>query len=138
MVVFYRGNNLFITHEVFEARQPEVRSFGIRELTGIHVVQDGQDRALPGTVVIGSAAAVVAFVAMKGHIAGASMWAVLMLAAVVSSTISWGCMRGGGRSYELRATYHGRSVCLLRTGDERMLGQVMRALRRAVEWNFQQ
>ncbi|NUR73360.1 MAG: hypothetical protein HOU81_21285 [Hamadaea sp.] len=41
--------------------------------------------------------------------------------------------RSRRRVYELRAVYHGRSACLFRTTNERLFGQVKRALVRALE-----
>jgi len=35
--------------------------------------------------------------------------------------------------YELRAVYHGRPICLFQTTDERLFGQIKRALIRALE-----
>jgi uncharacterized protein DUF6232 len=36
-------------------------------------------------------------------------------------------------TYELCAVYHGRPICLYRTTDERLFGQIKRALIRALE-----
>jgi hypothetical protein len=135
MAVFYRGEDAFITHEVFEARSPDLRSFLIRELTGVHVVHDTHDALFPRAAMIGIGAILLGIAVVKGSIAGLSMWTVLALAAVLSSTISLGCVRNI-RTYELRAVYRGRVVCLFKTRDTRVLGQVVRALRRAAEWNL--
>jgi hypothetical protein len=136
MTTFYRGEDAFITHEVFEARSSDFRSFLIRELTGVHVVHETHDAFFPRAVVIGVGAIILAIAVVHGSISGPSMWTVLALAAVLSTTITIGCARTV-RTYELRATYRGRPVCLLRTQDLRVLGQVVRALRRAAEWNLE-
>ncbi|NUT37162.1 MAG: hypothetical protein HOV79_29245 [Hamadaea sp.] len=41
----------------------------------------------------------------------------------------------GRRTYELRAVYHGRPTTLFRSTDQRVFGQVRRALVRALEHN---
>jgi len=41
--------------------------------------------------------------------------------------------RGRRRSYEVHAIYYGRWVCLFRTTDLRLFGQIKRALIRALE-----
>lgn len=38
-----------------------------------------------------------------------------------------------GNTYELRAVYHGRPICLFSTTDLRLFGQIKRALIRALE-----
>jgi hypothetical protein len=94
MTVFYRGQGAFITHEVFQALLPDHKSFTIRELAGVHIV-DHRQHGLFGRL--------------------------------FSSPLTTG--------YELCAFYHGHLVCLFRSPDERVFGQVARALRRAVEFN---
>lgn len=139
MPIFYRGPGANITHEVFQVLSPVSRSFAIRELRRIHIVQTQDDspgtgaRAVTASAVGLSAVALVVLVT-AGQFAGPSMWTVLVMLAVgVSATVSTGCWRTGPQPYELRAIYRGQRVCLLRTADERLLGQVSRALLRAVE-----
>lgn len=139
MTVFYRGPCAQITHEVFETRSPVCQSFYIRELTGIHIVETRTRQRTGTTVVkalaIGLAAVVAAVAATRGQFFGASLSAMAALVVVLLSTAaSAGCWRPE-QPYELRAIYRGRSVCLLQTADRLVLGQVSRALRRALERN---
>lgn len=137
MTVFYRGPCAQITHEVFEVRSPVCQSFPIRELTGIHIV-GVKTKHRAGTtavkaVAIGLAAVIAGVAATKGQFFGASLSAMAALVVVLLSTAaSVGCWRTV-QPYELRAIYRGRLVCLLRTADQVVLGQVSRALLRAVE-----
>jgi hypothetical protein len=54
-----------------------------------------------------------------------------LVLAAASATV--GCLRPARQPFELQARFRGRVVCLLRTTDERELGQVSRALLRAME-----
>jgi hypothetical protein len=139
MPIFYRGPGAHITHEVFQALGPISRSFAIRELRRIHIVQTQDDgdsalaRLIKGGAVVLSAVAIVVALTTNGMDA-AAMWTILGLLVVgVSATVSAGCWRPPPPPYELRATYRGQPVCLLRTPDEKLLGQVSRALLRALE-----
>ncbi|HCT75372.1 MAG TPA: hypothetical protein DGG94_08660 [Micromonosporaceae bacterium] len=138
MTVLYRGPSAQITHNVFEVRTPVCESFPIKDLSSIHIAQEDK----PPTV--GKTWARIASTALVGIaiVAGALAWqvegsptiaATALLVTVVSSAVSAGCWRARISPYELWAIYRGRAVCLLRTRDERMLGQVSRALLRALE-----
>jgi hypothetical protein len=138
MTVFYYGPSARITHEVFETRIPNYQLFPIRDLAGIHIVRD-QQRPIMATpwARAGSAAMVLAAI-----IAGAvAYWTVgspsiaitALLVTAVAAGVAAGCWQSHDEPYELRAIYRGRAVCLLRTPDERMLGQVRRGLCRALE-----
>jgi hypothetical protein len=131
MPVFYRGRSAYITQEVFEALHPDRRSFTIRELSAVHVVHEPTGGLMPLALMIGIGIGAILLAAVTAR----SMWMVLVLAVVLSSTIALGSVRNAP-AYELRALYRGRVVRLLRTGDRRVLGQVTRALGRAVEWNL--
>jgi hypothetical protein len=135
MTTFYRGEGAFITHNVFESRSSVIRSFPIRELTSVHVVHETSD-PLPRVAAIGGGALLVAFAVVRGNVSGPSLWTMLALAAVLGTILMIGLVRTV-RTYELRATYRGHAVCLLKTQDMRVLGQVVRALRRAAEWNVE-
>lgn len=137
MTVFYRGPCAQITHEVFEVRTPVCQSFPIRDLTAVHIVEVKPKRRIGTTLVkavaIGLAAVIAAVAATRGQFFGASLSAMAALVVVLLSTAAAaGCWRSG-EPYELRAVYRGRLVCLLRTGDRLVLGQVSRALLRALE-----
>lgn len=139
MPILYRGPCAQITQEVFEVRSPACESFPIRELTLIHIVQHrsdplriGSTLAKIGSTALAAIAVTVAVIAWR-TLESAEVVVVALLVTTVSSVISVGCWRTPDEPYELRATFRGRSVCLLRTTDERILGQVSRALLRALE-----
>ncbi len=139
MLEFYRGPNAYITHEVFLARGPESRTFAIRELRRIHIVQAREQGGVNSSSLIKGGAIVLAAIGLfavlaAGRMDTAALWTIIALLVIgVSATVTAGCWRAPATPYELRATYRGRIVCLLRTPDERTLGQVSRALLRALE-----
>ncbi|GIH05966.1 hypothetical protein Rhe02_40330 [Rhizocola hellebori] len=138
MTVFYHGPCARITHEVFETRIPRFQLFPIRDLGGIHIVREAE-RTIMGTPWARAGSTVMVLAAI---IAGAvAFWTVgspsiaitALLVTAVASGVAAGCWQHRDEPYELRAIYRGRAVCLLRTSDERLLGQVRRGLRRALE-----
>ncbi len=130
MTVFYRGPLAHITHEVFQARSPVRESFPIRELRAIHIVQSSPS-GRPGSVWLTLGGLTIGVIAIA---LAAPSWPVIgLLVLTVSSVITVGCVKPTGTPLQLRATYRGRPVCLLQTTDRTMLGQVSRALIRAVE-----
>lgn len=140
MTIFYRGPGAHITHELFEVRSPHCQSFRIRDLKYVHVVQEeAEPLGNPTLVKVGSSslAGVATTVAIIGWgVFGEPRPAIAALVLIaISLAISAGCWRTRERPYELRATYRGRLVCLLRTTDKHVLGQVCRALLRALERN---
>jgi len=138
MTVFYYGPSARITHEVFESRTPNYQIFPIRDLAGVHIVRE-TDRSIMGTPLARAGSAVLVLAAI---IAGATAYREVgspaiaitaLLVTAVASGVAAGCWGTREQPYELRAIYRGRAICLLRTPDQRLLGQVRRALRRALE-----
>jgi hypothetical protein len=138
MTVFYHGPCARITHEVFETRIPNYQLFPIRDLARIHLVRD-TNRSIMGTPLARAGSAVLVLAAI---IAGSlAFWDVgspsiaitALLVTAIASGVAAGCWGTREEPYELRAIYRGRYVCLLRTPNERLLGQVCRGLRRAIE-----
>lgn len=130
MTVFYRGPLAHITHEVFQAQSPVRESFPIRELRAIHIVQSSRPHH-PGSVWLTLGGMTIGVIAIA--LAAPSWPTIGLLVLAVSSVITVGCVKPAGTPLQLRATYRGRAVCLLQTNDRTMLGQVSRALIRAVE-----
>ena len=130
MPVFYRSRSALITHKVFQVGGPQHQSFPINELARVHIVQTKQTpSALTPARAIWLALSAVALAAAAK--AGVPTGAVLVLI-LVGSAVSAGCWRPT-HYYEMRALYRGRPVCLFRTADKTVLGQVSRALLRAME-----
>jgi hypothetical protein len=138
MTVFYHGPCARITHEVFETRTPNYQIFPIRDLAGIHIVRD-TDRSILATPLARAAstalvlAAIIAGSLAFYEVGSPSIAITALLVTAVASGVAAGCWGSREEPYELRAIYRGRAVCLLRTPNERLLGQVRRGLRRAIE-----
>lgn len=139
VTIYFQGQSARITHEVYEAFGPVSESFLIRELRSVHIVTpDAQQKAFGGiwSRVVSIVLAVATFgVAMATWQAmeSSEVVVVVLLTTTVSSLIAAGCWRVSEKPWEIRATYRGRSVCLLQTCDQILLGQVRRALLRALE-----
>jgi Family of unknown function (DUF6232) len=139
VTVFYRGRYALITHEVFEVRYPVSASFPLRELVAIQIVQEGPARATGALDKAGVGVTIVAALAIPATVVA---WQLIgppeflvagVVAAVLSAATSRGCWRTRQQPFELMATFRGKAVCLLRTTDQRELGQVSRGLLRAME-----
>ena len=138
MTVFYHGPSARITHEVFETRIPDYRLFPIRDLTGIHIIRETEPSILGTPWAKAGSTAMVLVAIVVGAVAfwtvgSPSIAITALLVTAVASAVSAGCWRSREEPYELRAIYRGRAICLLRTPDERLLGQVRRGLLRALE-----
>ena len=147
MTVFYQGPCAHITHEVFEARYPHYRCFKIRDIRHLYLARratqpGASDRAQirAGSAGLAGAAAVAAAVGWPAlsatsmpAIAAGALATILILIAVSSFAFA-ACVRvPPTRVHELWAVYRGRMTCLFDTTDERVFGQVKRALVRAME-----
>jgi hypothetical protein len=129
MRVFYRGDTAIITDQMYESLFPVHQWYRISELQTVHIVQGRGDSLSPA--LIGAAAPVAVLI---WQVSGSAIVGALALTALgVSSGVSRGYLRGREHPHELRAMHRGRMVCLLRTTDTRTLGQVRRALVRAIE-----
>ena len=138
MTVFYHGQCARITHEVFETRMPSYQLFPIRDLADIHLVRDTNPSLMRTPWArAGSAALVLAAIIVGAfafyEVGSPSIAITALLVTAVASGVAAGCWGTREEPYELRAIYRGRAVCLLRTPNERLLGQVCRGLRRAIE-----
>jgi hypothetical protein len=132
---------VLVTHKVFEAHYPSYRSFAIRELRHVRVIQEQADvlgiGSAPVRIVstgLAGAAAMAAAVGWTIFDSPLTSVAALMVLAM-SSVVSGACWRTRGHAhlYELRAVHYGQPVCLFQTTDARVFGQVSRALCRAME-----
>ncbi len=139
MVVFYRGPCVRITHEVFETWCPSYRSFPLRELRGLCVVE----RAAPSTAIrslrtaLISAAGTIGLVAGLAWVAGwrtllslAAMTVAVLLAMALLISIAY---RTPPLAWELVGVYRGQPVQLFRAIDAKTIGEVRRALVRALD-----
>jgi hypothetical protein len=138
LTLYYFGPCARITHDVFEMRGANHGLFPIRDLALIHIIRAPRGQATRSRLALaGSAALILAATAVAAAASGliaSPVWAAVgILLCATSCAVVAGYWRNGEKPFELRATYRGRLVCLLKTSDKRMLGQVRRGLLRAVE-----
>jgi hypothetical protein len=128
-MLLYRSATLLITHKVFES--PTAR-YRIADLDYVRVVVHGRS---VGAAVAGRIAAVVLAIAFGVWAVAAPTQIHLMVAMVLlaSALIGGACIRATPARHEIWATCGRDDVCLLVTRDERVFGQVRRALMRAME-----
>jgi len=149
MTVFYRGPCAYVTHEVFEVHCPYYRQYLIRDIRDPYLARRPIDPGQPDRLQLKARSAGAAGAAAVAAVFG---WPVLKAASVppmataglvltlivvgVSAMAIAACLRvRPARMYELWAVYRGRMTCLFETTDERVFGQVRRALVRAIEQN---
>jgi Family of unknown function (DUF6232) len=147
MTIFYRGPCAYVTHEVFEVHYPYHRRFLIRDIRHPFLVLRPTDPGPPDRSV--QVRARSASVAGTAAVAATLGWPAVTAAAmppiataglvvgvvVVVSSVAFTAFRRiqPVRVYELWAVYHGQMTCLFDTTDKRVIGQVRRALVRAIE-----
>jgi hypothetical protein len=133
MPVYFRGPDALITHREFTCFRPQRHRFALCELHEPHIVIAEAAGASP-RVTYPATAAAAAVAATGWPILGSASVTVTGLVALAALAAPMaGCLRGRRHSYEVHALYHGRRVCLFRTSDPRLFGQIRRALVRAME-----
>ena len=139
MVLFYRGPEARITHEVFESLYPTHAVYPIAELRYVHTVRQDVLEQVTASTPVRVCSTGMAGLSVLVATAG---WPVLdqppltMAALVVlgaSSSLAAASWRTCMRPLELRAVYQGRLVCLYQSTNRRTFGQVTRALLRVLE-----
>jgi Family of unknown function (DUF6232) len=135
MTTFYPGPYARVTHKVFEVWHPRHRAFALRDVAYAYVVPGtvGAHRDKIRVCSAGSSGLAVLILALARF---AGNWpttasAVVLLAA--SAMIFGASLAAGRRPHELWGIYQGRPTCLFQTTDERVFGQVSRALLRAIQ-----
>jgi hypothetical protein len=132
--VYYSGPYAYVTESVFESWSPTYRRFAVAELSEVDIAlaEAPPDRALIACVNAG----VLALVAdLAGRPTLGTLWswvvgaaAVLTVAGVIAFRY-----RYRPRPLELLGWYRSEYVVLFRCTDDRVFGQVSRALRRSLE-----
>ncbi len=138
MVLFYVGPHARITNEFYvrlgEPYGLPPTRFALDDLTDVCVLQPIGE-PVGTTALTGCLSSVgVAMVAFSGSLAPAlkaTTLAIAMVTAVILAML-WSSTRRR-RPLELHATYRDFPVCLLRSANQQEFGQVLRALRRAIE-----
>jgi hypothetical protein len=135
MATFYRSPGVLVTTDVFQRGWPDPEQFRIRDLRRVRAMT-ARPRHATVNAVTGAGVVLVAGATGVPLVEGKQIWlAVAALLAAGPTVMCGACMRRRQQVWELRAVYHGAPVLLLRTPDERMFGQVKRALVRALEAN---
>ena len=139
MSVYYVGRTARITGSRIESKCPAYQSFPIRELEHIHTVPQVRIIVLAASVPVRvctvGASGLGVLAALAGWpvldrpmvtVAGALMLALALMVSTASA-------RARKVPMEIRAFYRGRLVCLFSTTDRLVLGQVRRAILRALD-----
>ena len=139
MSVYYVGRNARVTETCIESKCPAYQAFPIRELEHIHTVRQvriiAMAASLPVLVCSIGASGLAILVALAG-------WPLLdrpmvtVIGAVVLAlglTVATASARARRVPLEIRAFYRGRLVLLFSTTDRLVLGQVTRAILRAMD-----
>jgi hypothetical protein len=139
LTVYYLGRTARITDQVFESRWPIQRRFVVSELRCPHTFHDSAIRVVAASTQVrvcsGGAFGLSAFATVTGwpvfDVPG--MTAAGFLAAVIAGLAVRAARRSRRQPLEVRALYRGELVCLYITTNRYTLGQVRRALLRALE-----
>ena len=139
MSVYYVGRNARVTETCIESKCPAYQAFPIRELEHIHTVRQVRIVAMaashPVRVCSIGASGLAILVALAGWplldrpmvtVVGAVMLALGLTVATASA-------RARRVPLEIRAFHRGRLVLLFSTTDRLVLGQVKRAILRAMD-----
>jgi hypothetical protein len=139
MSVYYVGRTARVTDSYIESACPAYQSFPIDQLTYVHTVRQlaivAMAASVPVQVCSVGASGLGVLVALTG-------WPLLNLpmvtaigAIVLAMAVALASASARARRVplEIRAVYRGRLVCLFRTTDRLVLGQVRRALLRAMD-----
>jgi hypothetical protein len=139
MSVYYVGRTARITKSRIESKCPEYQSFPLDELSCIHTVRQvaivAMAASMPVQVCSVGASGIAILVALAGWplldqpmvtVIGSVVLALALIVATASA-------RARRVPLEIRAVYQGRLVCLFRTSDRLELGQVRRAILRAMD-----
>lgn len=132
MRTYYRGPDAHVTEDRLIWHTAPPQTFFIRELRDVGLVRSDRDGATPTAAQLTAGMVVVAAVGWpltENRIVYAVGVALLSIATVLYGVDR----RRRPRRWELRATYHERSVLLYASADDRTFNQVSRGLRRAIE-----
>lgn len=144
MTVFYQGSLAHITHEAFEVYSPYYQIFLIRDIGHLYLARGAghSDRAQPrsGSVMVSGGVALAAAIgwpiAETASLPPAARFGLATtLIVAVAAAMAFGALVWirPHRVHELWAVYQGEMTCLFHSTDNRVFGQVQRALVRAME-----
>jgi hypothetical protein len=134
MVTYYRGHTVVITHEVVEVWCPDYQRFPIGDLHDVYVCRGNLDpvavRGLGATVL-----PILAITAGWQYLdpAIAILTGALLSVATLIAVAAW--FERHPPPWELYVNFRGDEIRLFASGDQRVFGQVRRALVRALEAN---
>jgi hypothetical protein len=128
---YYLGVDARITRDVVESRRPAPQRFLIADLYDIHTIGPIRARAEVGPCLTGVSTVLAAADRLVINHPAVSL--VLTGAAIVAAAVAGAGWATRRRPFELRAIYHGQVVCVFETTDRLVIGQITRALGRAIE-----
>jgi hypothetical protein len=130
MRTYYRGPDAVVTSTVFAGRT-SAKPYAIRDLKNVRITRTEQILPSPTHVAAGLLLiAAAAWPLWKASPLYALALVALGMPTLVAGAVMW---RLRPQTWELQATYHGATVVLYRSSDQRVFNQVTRALRRAIE-----
>jgi uncharacterized protein DUF6232 len=128
-MLLYESADLLVTDKAVTSRSERYR---IDDLAYVRVVVYGQKAAAAIAGRVGAVLLAVVF-GVWAVVAPSDRHTVFATVLLASSVVGGACIRVTPRRHEIWAVHGRRDVCLFTTTDERVFGQVRRALMRAME-----
>jgi hypothetical protein len=139
-MIFYRGPNALVTHEVIVSHGATYQQFALRELSDFHTRRRSLAELVGASQPVrifsaGLAGTAVVVAVTSGVIINwPQMLAAASVVAVLAVVIALVGREFRTRHQQLWAFYRGEFVCVFSTPDARIFRQVTRAMARALEW----
>jgi hypothetical protein len=139
-MIFYRGPNALVTHEILVSRGATYQQFALHELSDFHTRRRSLAELVGASQPVrvfsaGLAGAALVLAVTSGVIINwPRMLAAAVVIAVVAGVVALVAREFRTRDKQLWAFYRGEFVCVFSTPDARIFRQVTRAMARALEW----
>src|SRR5262245_3016835 len=135
--VYYVGRTARVTDTCIESACPRYQCFSMRDLRYVHTVRQlaivSMAASTPVQVCSVGASALAVLVAIAGWPLDRPMVSVISVVVLaLAATLATASAQARRVPLEIRAVYRGRLVCVFSTTDPLVLGQVCRALLRAM------
>jgi hypothetical protein len=133
MRTYYRGSDALVTDDHFVWRTSSTHIFAVGDLRSIVIVRGDPHSAGQGPALV-AGAALLLLAAASWKIMGPTVGYTAAAAAIVISLMIMSITgRRTTRHSHLVAAYHGATVTIYSSPDDRVFNQVARALRRSTE-----
>jgi hypothetical protein len=130
---YYRGPDAVVTDKFLVWRTTPTKGFVVRDLRNVGLVRCPEaDRSRPYTVHVAGGVLILA-IAMWTVLDSPAAYIAGGLAVAIPAFVALASARRRPQRWELRATYRGTRVVIYASTNDRVFGQVTRALRRSVE-----